>query len=288
MYLDKSVDATPSVKKFILKSFFKDDKCVISPAKDGNGRYKGIRENISEVEKLKTGYTPSVESRIKLYDGIEIDLTDDSWSKDWEWMKYCQEIADSFADGQVTPGAYFYIYKPGVESAKKVNSEKLRYKLIGHILGDTPDDLYNRVKVLGNDMSTSTISDVQEFLLGLVDTAPESINRVYENEVYKLEIMFLKAVEEHVIVKRGGSYVFGDIFLGVDRRGVISYLGNPKNSVTVMTIEAATYGKRPASLADELVETHIDDAKDLEEIENSPKEPGSARSRAAAAKKDKK
>jgi hypothetical protein len=41
--------------------------------KDINGRYLGLNMNI-EIKKLEMGYVPSVESRLKLYDGIEIDL----------------------------------------------------------------------------------------------------------------------------------------------------------------------------------------------------------------------
>jgi hypothetical protein len=46
---------------------------VPSPTKDINGRYLGLNMNIPEI-KLEMGYVPSVESRLKLYDGIEIDL----------------------------------------------------------------------------------------------------------------------------------------------------------------------------------------------------------------------
>jgi hypothetical protein len=46
---------------------------------------------------------------------------------DWEWMQHCVEIAEDFQSGQGTPGAYFYIFRPGFESAKKVSeTEKLR------------------------------------------------------------------------------------------------------------------------------------------------------------------
>jgi hypothetical protein len=102
-----------------LKSF-KDDKCTISPTKDINGRYLGLNMNIPEIKKLEMGYVPSVESRLKLYDGIEIDLH----TKDWEWMQHCVEIAEDFQSGQGTPGAYFYIFRPGFESGKvKQNRE---------------------------------------------------------------------------------------------------------------------------------------------------------------------
>jgi hypothetical protein len=39
--------------------------------------------NIPEIKKLEMGYVPSVESRLKLYDGIEIDL---SYNMAWDWV----------------------------------------------------------------------------------------------------------------------------------------------------------------------------------------------------------
>jgi hypothetical protein len=74
-------NGTPSDRVLILKSFFKDDKCTISPTKDINGRYLGLNMNIPEIKKLEMGYVPSVESRrLKLYDGIEIDLNNTTWA----------------------------------------------------------------------------------------------------------------------------------------------------------------------------------------------------------------
>jgi hypothetical protein len=100
---------------------------VPSPTKDINGRYLGLNMNIPEIKKLEMGYVPSVESRLKLYDGIEIDLNNTTWAKDWEWMQHCVEIAEDFQSGQGTPGAYFYIFRPGFESAKKVSNRTREY-----------------------------------------------------------------------------------------------------------------------------------------------------------------
>jgi hypothetical protein len=74
---------------------------VPSPTKDINGRYLGLNMNIPEIKKLEMGYVPSVESRLKLYDGIEIDLNT-LQAKDWEWMQHCVEIAEDFQSGQGT------------------------------------------------------------------------------------------------------------------------------------------------------------------------------------------
>jgi hypothetical protein len=53
--------------------------------------------NIPEIKKLEMGYVPSVESRLKLYDGIEIDHN--NTAGDWEWM-HCVEIAEDFQSEQ--------------------------------------------------------------------------------------------------------------------------------------------------------------------------------------------
>jgi hypothetical protein len=66
------------------------------------------------------GYVPSVESRLKLYDGIEIDLNNTTWAKDWEWMQHCVEIAEDFQSGQGTPGAYFYIFRQGLNLLRRL------------------------------------------------------------------------------------------------------------------------------------------------------------------------
>jgi hypothetical protein len=77
-------------------------------------------------------------------------------------MQHCVEIAEDFQSGQGTPGAYFYIFRPGFESAKKVRNRtesgidelhSSRYS----------ENLYNRVSILGVDMSDAVISDVKEF-----------------------------------------------------------------------------------------------------------------------------
>lgn len=288
--VDQMTNGTPSTKKIVLKAFFKDDKCFISPAKDINGRYVGIQENIPEIKKLEMGYVPTVDSRVKVYDGLEIDLNDDAWAKDWEWMKHCREISDTFKEGQNTPGAYFYVFRPGFESSKKVNAEKELIKLKGYILNDSPNDLYNRVKVLGMDMDGASATDVQEYLLELVETSPEQIKNVYEGRSFALELLYLHAIEKSIIKERGGAFVYGDIFLGVDNKSVISYLGNPRNTVTVATIEAATYGRQQASLADEVVadtELEVDGSTFDDETELAARAEAAVKPKAAVSNADK-
>jgi len=256
---------TPNDKKFTLKSFYKDDKCTISPAKDHNGRYMGIQENIPEMEKLKMGYVPTIESKMKLTDGMEIDTNLEHWAKDWVWMKHCREIASDYAQGQATPGAYFYIHRPGFESAKKVDAAAQKNKLENYIFNDSNENLYNRVSILGVDMSREVISEVKEYLLDMVKTDPGKVAQVYENATFSLELLYMHAIKKEIINLRNGVYLFGEILLGVDKKAVISFFANPKNTGTTRAIEAVTYGTKQISkspLANEAVGDSSEDDMD--------------------------
>jgi len=253
---DQLAHGTPSDKVIILKSYYKDSKATIAPAKDINGRYQGIIENIPEIKKLEMGYVPDINSRVKIYDGISIDLNDKTWAKDWEWMRHCREIADDFASGQATPGAYFYIFRAGLESAKKVSAMEKRVKLMNYILNDSNENLYNRASILGMNMDAEVISEVKEFLLGMVTTEPAKIAKVYESTTFSLELLYMHAIKKESIKLRNGVYTFGEFLLGTDKKAVISFFANPKNQSAVRAIEAMTYGAQPKAsnpLADEAV-----------------------------------
>jgi hypothetical protein len=237
-------NGTPADKVFILKSFYKDDRCVISPAKDINGRYLGINMNIPEIKKLEMGYVPSPASKVKLYDGMEINLNNADMAKDWEWMQHCQEIATDYQSGQASPGAYFYIFRPGAESARKVSETSDMVKSMNYVLQDAPENLYNRATILGVDMSGAAISDVQDFLLTLATNEPARLRAVYESPTFTLELLFMHAEKKGIITNRSGVFTFGEILLGVDNNAVVSYFSNPKNAGVVRAIEAMTYGTK--------------------------------------------
>lgn len=269
-------NGTPEDKRIILKSFYKGDRATISPAKDMNGRYLGIQENIPESLKLNMGYVPDTSSKVKIYDDIEIDLNSDQWKKDWEWMKHCVEIAEDYATGQGTPGAYFYIFRPGFESAKTVSDIETRVKLQTYILNDSEENLRNRASILGVDMSDSAITDVKEYLLALVLTEPAKITSVYESKTFSLELLFMHALKKNVIVKRGGVYTFGEILLGVEDKAVVAYFANPNNHVTTRAIEAVTYGTKKVEanpLENESV-MGVDMSDDYDDVADAPAEEG--------------
>jgi hypothetical protein len=58
---------------------------------------------------------------------------------------------------------------------------------------EIPENLYNRVSILGVDMSDAVISDVKEFLLLMVNTEPAKVRAVYES---KTLLMFMHAMKK--------------------------------------------------------------------------------------------
>jgi hypothetical protein len=87
-------------------------------------------------------------------------------------MQHCVEIAEDF--NQARDSGAIYIFRPGFESAKKLAETEQESGIDEFTLQDTSENLYNRVSILGVDMSDAVISDVKEFLLLMVNTEPKS------------------------------------------------------------------------------------------------------------------
>jgi hypothetical protein len=92
--------------------------------------------NIPEIKKLEMGYVPS-KSKLKLYDGIEIDLNT-TWAKDWEWMQHCVEIAEDFQSGQGTQELISTFSDQGLNLLRRLAKQN-RVELMNYILQDTPE-----------------------------------------------------------------------------------------------------------------------------------------------------
>jgi hypothetical protein len=133
-----------------------------------------------EIKKLEMGYVPSVESRLKLYDGI--DLNNTTWAKDWEWMQHCVEIAEDFQSGQGTPGAYFYIFRPGFESAKKVSETE--QSGIDELHSSRYPEFIQQSKHFRCGYVRCSYLGCKRILLLMVNTEPAKVRAVYESKTF--------------------------------------------------------------------------------------------------------
>jgi hypothetical protein len=66
------------------------------------------------------------------------------------------------------PGAYFYIFRPGFESAKKVKRNRTESGIDELHSSRYPENLYNRVSILGVDMSDGSYLGCKRILLLMV------------------------------------------------------------------------------------------------------------------------
>ena len=241
---------TPEDKIIIIKSIFsKEAKMKLQPTKDAfTGRYQGIETNLSDMEKMNRGYIPEISSSITIKDGLTFNLNDPQDAADWEWVKHSRHIADDFESAQSTglSEAWFYVFRPGAESKKRLDSMKEEMDLLNKIMDDSETNLYNRVRLLGIDMTGQPLSDVKEYLM----TAAKDPNRrreikdVYTNADISLKLMLYHGIDKEVIEFDGFMYKYGDILLGTTEDLALKYLGNPLNVGVVKEMEDAIYPKK--------------------------------------------
>jgi hypothetical protein len=248
--LEQMENGTPDDKLIIIKAIFsKDAKLKLQPSKDAlNGRYKGIEENVSEVEKMKRGYLPSPSSAITIKDGYTFDLNDPQDLADWEWVKHSRHIAEDFDAAQQTglSEAWFYIFRPGAESRKKLREIEEEFNLVSKIMNDSQTNIYNRVRLLGLDMTGSPISDVKEYLLSAAKDKRRrhEVSEIYDNADISLKLMLYHGLDKGVIKNDGFSYRYNNVLLGTTEDLVIEYMKSHKNISILKEMESAIYPEK--------------------------------------------
>ncbi|MCK5788265.1 MAG: hypothetical protein KAH32_04675 [Chlamydiia bacterium] len=247
---DQVSNGTPEDKIIIIKTLFsKEAKLKLQPAKDGStGRYLGIEVNIPEVEKMKRGYTPEISSSVIIKAEKTFDLNNPQDAIDWNWVKHSKHIAKDFESAQNTglSEAWFYVYRPGVESRKKLSIMEKEMKLLNKIMDDSETNLYNRVRLLGIDMTGQPLSDVKEYLMTAAKDPNrlESIIKVYESSDISTKLMLYHGLDNDVITFDGFMYKYNNILMGTTENLTLEYLSNPLNVSIVKEIENAIYPKK--------------------------------------------
>jgi len=252
---EQLADGTPEDKIVIIKSIFsKEAKLKLQPSKGmSNGRYNGIETNVSEMEKLKRGYLPEISSTITIKDGLTFDLNDSQDAADWEWVRHSIHIAKDFDAAQQTglSEAWFYVFRPGAESRKKLSEIESEMKVLNKIMDDTEINLYNRVRLLGIDMTGQPMSDVKEYLM----TAAKDRHRrneiaaLYEDANISLKLMLYHGLDKDIIAYDGFAYRYNNILLGTTEALALEYLNSAVNVPIVKEIENAIYPKKEDPMA---------------------------------------
>lgn len=198
----------------------------------------------------------------KIVDGTTFDLDDPYDKAKWEAIEHCPLIVKSRyatgSDGENlidgTKGTSFnkgrygvaelYVYRPGEEAVRKVTKKKLQYKAVQFILTDPKGIEGQRLmcRLLGKNMENQPTADVENFLMEIAEKDPNKIINLYTGDDITLRILFMKAQDRGIIIRKNKLYMYGDnLALGATDDAVIAYFQDPKNKHVLDLIRQETF-----------------------------------------------
>lgn len=248
--------------KIVLRSVFKIPSLNIEPSPDPKtGRFAdhikiSVNDQFSLTEKERDSgkiYIGTHES-IKISDGHTFNLDDPYDKAWWDAIKHSKFIARTRymrnQDGQyVIDGgsrrygaAEFYVEIPGKDSEIKVNKRKKINQAEAFVFDASKDDLYSKVRLLGNRMDNFTLSEVQEYLLKIAQKDPDKVIELFTGKDIATRMLILDAIEKRVIEFAGGKfYQYGNTILGVSQDAVLNFLKDPVNTKITGLLRKETY-----------------------------------------------
>lgn len=249
--------------KITIRSVFKFPKAYVEPTIDpSTNRYSANVRRVdangdmilSDADKASNQILIGENEMIEIYDGKTFDLEDPYDSAWWEAIKHCKRIAQDrwkrnskgelVIDGNVMRygSAEFYIERAGQQSKLRVDIRKQRHEAEQYIFNDSSDGLYQKVRLLGNPMSSLPIGEVQEYLLDIAYKSPDKIKTLYTGEDTNLRLLLLDALDKHVIRFKDKLYQYGEgQILGASQEAVILWFKNPANGRLLTLIKQEVY-----------------------------------------------
>jgi hypothetical protein len=252
-----------SENKIILRSAYKIPRCWMEPAKNpSTGRFPEVVRKVNsqgdmildEEDKKNRQFLIAETEIIEVFDGRVFDLDDEVDRAWWEAIRFSKKIAQDrwerdknnnlVIDGNARRygTAEFYVERPGLEAKQRNDRKREIHEAKTYVYGDSPENLYNKVRLLGNPMPGSTISDVEDYLIMLAERSPQLITQLYTGSDTHLRLFLLDAQDAKVIFNKDKLYYYGDgIVLGATDSAVLAYFKNPDNKKIVDMIKRDTY-----------------------------------------------
>jgi hypothetical protein len=191
--------------------------------------------------------------KITIWDGKTFNLDDDIEAAQWEAIKYHKVIAKSrderdehgelIIDGNTKKygTADWYVEVPGQDAVHKNKSRRLKLEAQNHIANDTAAERLLKAKVLGRYMKNAHDSDVEDFLMQEAEKNPQKIINLYTGGDMQLRLLFIKAKDEKVIVKKENFWMYGDTILGTTDESVIIWMKQSKNKKLLQLLQQEAY-----------------------------------------------
>lgn len=197
-----------------------------------------------------------------IVDGTTFDLDKTRDRFIWEAIKNCPFIAqdyyakdsqgNSLINGTTDPTnprprygrAELFVYRPGVETQKKVSRKKLIFDAQNYIWNDErgTDGRLLKARLLGHRMDNQPDADVTDYLIQIAERNPEKIINIYTGGDTAVRLLFMEARDRHIINYKDRLYYYSDnVVLGASDEAAISFLKDPKNKNIYNLIKKDTY-----------------------------------------------
>lgn len=274
--------------KIILRSVYKVTRCWMEPARDPRtNRFSSTVRQVNSLgdkilddeDKKSKAFLIAENDIIEIFDGKTFDLDDPIDFAWWEAIRYSKKIAQDRAERDpagnlVVDGnakrygnAEFYVERPGFEAKQRNDRKREVHEAKAYIYQDTPENLYNKVRLLGNPMPGSAISDVEDYLISLAERSPHLISELYTGSDTHLRLFFLDACDKRVVYLKDKLYCYGDgIVIGATDSAVISFIKNPENKRIVDLIKREVY---PEMFAGKNIEVDAYSKETVNEVLNT-------------------
>lgn len=251
-------------------------KYFIQPQRNAMGRFPDCVKRVNsqgdiiltpeELEKESKGEAAFIrEDKVfVIEDGTTYNLDDVYERAIWEAIQDCPFIAKNryakddngnyLIDGTVDPKskkprygvAELYVDFPGKDSEIRVSKKKLTIEASNYIINDERgyEGRVMVARVLGRNMTNQPNADVEDYLLSIAEKNPKKIIECYTGGEMSLRMLFIEALENGVIYKKDGLYLYGEegkVVLGATDNAVINWMKQSKNAKTLAMIRKDTF-----------------------------------------------
>jgi hypothetical protein len=163
----------------------------------------------------------------------------------------------------------FIIEDEEIENKKTLDSDDLLLEALTYIKKDREDMLSGRARVLGFNMEGESPTSIRAFLNKMAKD-PRSVRKVinaYQSDSVAIQLLFMRAMDNEVIVENRGAFMYGTTILGITQDSVIDYLKDPLNKEVALEIEKELRSKTSSSNSTEPESTKTTTGKEDDEQE---------------------
>ena len=210
-------------------------KCIVYPAEDIRTRKLIGAKVVTPNEKLVLDRDDYYEDgdNFELMDGAELDTSTKSGKVTWDWLKHSVYLALSKEEASLkSDRPHFYVYIEEVEATKSISKIQDKLKALNLVENSSVDDLYMRVRLMGENRSGQNPVLIREYLLDIADRNPQQILDLYTSSTTVAKLALYEYQDNNIVrIDNNGIYYYQEEMLGSLDQAVNYIAKNGKPSI---------------------------------------------------------